>query len=91
MDSLKNVLDPELGFSIVDLGLIYDVQIDGGMVNVSMTLTTPFCPVAGTFVHDVEEKIKTIPDVQGAKVKLTFEPPWTPERLSEEKRMELGL
>lgn len=78
---LKEVMDPEIGMNIVDLGLIYGVAIKDGEVKVTMTLTTPGCPLAGFFPQEVENKLKEIKGIKTAKVKLTFDPPWTPKRI----------
>lgn len=78
---LKEVIDPEIGMNIVDLGLIYGVKIKDGQVKVMMTLTTPGCPLAAFFPEEVEKKLKEIAGVKKAKVELTFDPPWSPERM----------
>lgn len=87
---LKSVYDPELGLNVVDLGLVYDITIDAGGVKLTMTLTTPFCPVAPQFVAQVEDKIKSL-GVANVKVELVWDPPWSTNRMSDEARMELGL
>ncbi|MCW5920493.1 MAG: DUF59 domain-containing protein, partial [Bacteroidetes bacterium] len=77
---------------IYELGLIYEVKIiEGNDVHVKMTLTSPACPVAESLPLEVEQKIKSIPDVNDAKVELTFDPPWDKDMMSEEARMELGM
>jgi metal-sulfur cluster biosynthetic enzyme len=80
-DALREVFDPELGMSIVDLGLIYDVGIDGGRVRILMTLTTQGCPLHDSMTEWVRRAIGRIPGVENVAVTLTFEPPWTPERM----------
>lgn len=91
MEALKEVYDPELHFSIVDLGLIYDVQVEDGNVHVLMTLTTPACPIAPMVMQQIEENLRLLPGVKDVDIELTFDPLWTPEMMSEEARAELGL
>lgn len=92
IDVLKTCYDPEIPVDIWELGLIYEVRVDpGNDVYIKMTLTSPACPVAETLPPEVEQKISNIPDVNKAKVELTFEPPWEKEMMSEEARMELGF
>ncbi|MFH1770660.1 MAG: metal-sulfur cluster assembly factor [archaeon] len=91
MKALKKVLDPEIGLSIVDLGLIYDVKIDGEVVDISMTLTSPGCPMAPEIMADAENNVLKLKGVKKAKVEFVFDPPWTPEKMSPEARMELGI
>lgn len=91
IDALKTVYDPEIPVNIFDLGLIYDVRIDNGFVDVDMTLTAPGCPVAHTFPGMVERAICLVPGVNGAAVEIVWDPPWTPELISEAARLELGL
>lgn len=89
---LKTCYDPEIPVDIYELGLIYEVRVDeGNDVYIKMTLTSPACPVAETLPPEVENKVRNIPDVNQAKVELTFEPPWDKEMMSEEARMELGF
>jgi FeS assembly SUF system protein len=90
--AIKTVYDPEIPVDIWELGLIYDIQItEENEVVVLMTLTAPNCPEAGGLPSDVEEAIKSIPDVKDAKVFLTFDPPWDRSRMSDIARFELGL
>jgi FeS assembly SUF system protein len=89
---LKTCYDPEIPVDIYELGLIYEVRVDpGNDVYIKMTLTSPACPVAETLPPEVEQKVKNMPDVNDAKVELTFEPPWEKDMMSEEARMELGF
>ena len=90
-DALKGVKDPELGLDLVVLGLIYDIEIDGGHVDAVMSLTSPMCPVAGEIVDNVKETIEGVEGVESADVELTFDPPWTPERINPLIRSSLGL
>jgi metal-sulfur cluster biosynthetic enzyme len=88
---LKQIPDPELNVSLVDLGLIYKVEVKEGKAKVTMTLTTIGCPMYGVIQKTVEEKLMEIKEVQNVEVELTFDPPWTMERLSEEAKLKLGL
>lgn len=92
LDIIKTIYDPEIPVNIYDLGLIYDIKItEDNEVVVLMTLTAPTCPVAGGLPIEVEQAIKTIPEVNNAKVLLTFDPPWNPSLLSEEAKLMLGM
>ncbi len=93
LEVLKNVYDPEIPVNIVDLGLIYDVEIDeNNNVHIKMTLTAPGCPLAFFLTKMVEDAVKEeIPEVNNVKVELVWDPPWTPDRMSEEARKMLGL
>jgi FeS assembly SUF system protein len=91
-DIIKTCYDPEIPVNIWELGLIYEIKVDqGNDVLVRMTLTSPACPVAETLPVEVENKIKEIPDVNNAKVEITFDPPWDKEMMSEEAKLELGM
>jgi FeS assembly SUF system protein len=90
--ALKKVYDPEMPVNIYELGLIYDCAVDeAGFVAIRMTLTAPNCPVAGTLPADVERAARAVPGVTGVKLELTFDPPWTKDRMSEAARLALGL
>ena len=89
---LKTIFDPEIPVDIYELGLIYDVFVNEDRdVKILMTLTTPNCPVAETLPVEVEEKVKSINEVNNAEVEITFDPPWTQDLMSEEAKLELGL
>ena len=90
-NALKKVQDPELGLDLVVLGLIYDIEIDDAHVHATISLTSPFCPVAGEIVEQVKQAIEGVEGVESAEVELTFEPPWTPERIPPLIRSSLGL
>lgn len=86
------VYDPEIPVSIYELGLIYDININKSLdVIIDMTLTSPNCPVAETLPVEVEEKIKTIPELKNVKVNIVFEPPWEKDMMSDEAKIELGM
>ena len=91
MKVLKECYDPELGISLVDLGLIYDVQVKNDNVQIKMTLTSPGCPMHSIMVNEVEEKVKNMKGVKSVKVDLVWDPPWTPDRMSKELRKKLGF
>ena len=91
LNVLKEVEDPEIGVNVVDLGLVYAVDVNDGDVNVEMTLTAPGCPMHETIARAAEMAIETLPDVKGAHVKMVWNPPWTPERLTDEGRRLLGF
>ncbi|MEX2028371.1 MAG: iron-sulfur cluster assembly protein [Candidatus Curtissbacteria bacterium] len=91
IEKLKHCLDPELGVNIVDLGLVYGVNIEDSKVNVLMTLTTPGCPLDSYFVKDITGKLKSIKGISDVSVELTFEPPWSPSNMSEESKDLLGF
>lgn len=89
---LKTVYDPEIPVDIYELGLIYDIAIsDEGDVAVSMTLTSPSCPVAESLPVEVEQKVAAVHGVNSAKVSITFDPPWDKSMMSEEAQLELGF
>lgn len=90
-EALKTVFDPELHINIVDLGLVYDVREEGGIVEVEMTLTTPGCPLAGVIDTKVREAVMKIRGVKEVTLELIWDPPWTQEMMSEEARAELGF
>ena len=90
--ALKKVFDPEMPVNIYELGLIYDVGVDdAGRVAIRMTLTAPNCPVAGTLPGDVERAVRAVPGVSDVKLELTFDPPWTKDRMSEAAKLTLGI
>jgi metal-sulfur cluster biosynthetic enzyme len=90
-NALKTVKDPELGLDLVVLGLVYDIEVQGNDVRAIITLTSPLCPVAGQIVEDARQAILNLEEVNNAEVELTFNPPWTPERISPLIRSSLGL
>lgn len=90
-EQLENVIDPELKINIVDLGLIYEIDVDEeDNVDILMTLTTPGCPLHGVFDEMVKKEVSNIEDIGEIDVELTFEPRWSPEDMSDEARDELG-
>jgi metal-sulfur cluster biosynthetic enzyme len=89
-DALSNVIDPELGLDFVELGLIYGVEIEGGDVFVSFTLTSPGCPIGPQVSEQIEEFVSELDGVTAVYPKMTFTPPWTPDLMSEEAKFALG-
>ncbi|WP_420571527.1 DUF59 domain-containing protein [Kordia sp.] len=89
---LKTIYDPEIPVDIYELGLIYDVFVnESSDVKILMTLTSPNCPVAETLPLEIEEKVKSLKEVNNATVEITFDPPWDKDLMSEEAKLELGL
>lgn len=92
VEALKTVYDPEIPVNIYDLGLIYDLKISPeGVVDLDMTLTAPGCPVAEHFPTWVEDAVKTVEGISDAHVELVWDPPWNPDRMSDEAKLELGF
>jgi FeS assembly SUF system protein len=92
VEAIKTCYDPEIPVDIYELGLIYDIYIDDTMTaHIKMTLTSPSCPVAGMLPGEVEEKIKSVIGLKDAKVDIVWDPPWTPDMMSEEAKFELGM
>lgn len=92
IDALKEIYDPEIPVNIYDLGLIYGVEVgEGGHVAVTMTLTTPHCPVAESMPGEIEIRIGAVPGVGVVDVNLVWDPPWDPQKMSDEAKLELGM
>ncbi len=92
VDILKTIYDPEIPVDIYELGLIYEVKIDSEKnVTIEMTLTSPNCPVAESMPKEVEDKVRSHPEVNEAKVNIVFDPPWDKDMMSEEAKLELGF
>lgn len=91
MGALEQVIDPELGIDIVNIGLVYDVELDDdGLCTVSMTLTTMGCPLAGILTEQVQMALSDIPEVKDTNVNLVWNPPWTKDRMSRYAKIALG-
>ena len=90
-DALREVIDPELGLDFVELGLIYEVTVDGGSVQVTYTLTSPGCPIGPQVSEQIEEFVSELDGVQDVQSTMTFTPPWTPELMSEDAKFALGF
>jgi metal-sulfur cluster biosynthetic enzyme len=91
LEALSNVIDPELGLDFVELGLIYDIEIEGNDVFVTFTLTSPGCPIGPQVSEQIDEFVGELDGVSGVYSKMTFSPPWTPELMSEEAKFALGF
>ena len=92
VEVLKSIYDPEIPVDIYELGLIYDVEVsEDGDATVTMTLTTPHCPVAESLPNEVELRLLSVPGIRDAVVNLVWDPPWDPSKMSDEARLELGM
>lgn len=93
LDALRECYDPEIPVNIVDLGLVYNVDIhdETGMVDVKMTLTSMGCPMAGEVISEVEMRVGQVENVRACKVEMTFDPPWSPDKMTEDAKWELGM
>jgi probable FeS assembly SUF system protein SufT len=89
--ALRSVYDPEIPVNLLDLGLVYDVAVDGGVVRITMTLTAPGCGMGPVLVDDVKYRVGKVPGVTAVEVELVFDPPWSREMMSEEAQLELGM
>ena len=89
-EALSNVIDPELGLDFVELGLVYEVAVDGGTVNITFTLTTPACPIGPQVSEQMKEFVGEVEGVQEVVPNMVFSPPWTPDRMSEDAKFALG-
>ena len=90
--ALRKVYDPEMPVNIYELGLIYEANVDAeGCARIRMTLTAPNCPVAGTLPAEVERAVRAVPGITDVKLELTFDPPWTKDRMSEAAKLALGI
>jgi metal-sulfur cluster biosynthetic enzyme len=90
-DVLRDVIDPELGLDFVELGLIYDIEVEGSTVRVTYTLTSPGCPIGPQVSEQIEEFVMELDGVDEVQPTMTFSPPWTPERMSEDAKFALGF
>jgi metal-sulfur cluster biosynthetic enzyme len=90
LEALREVIDPELGLNVVELGLVYGVDIDAGRVQARLTMTTPACPLGEQIVRDAQERIAACEGVAEARVDLVWEPPWSPSRMSASAKEALG-
>ena len=90
LGALKQVYDPEIPVDVVNLGLVYGIAVEGGRVTVTMTMTSPGCPVGDFLAQEVERVIRALGDVDAVRVELVWDPPWSPEKMSAEGRKALG-
>lgn len=93
LDKLSTINDPEIAMNIIDLGLVYDMEVDEGnnIVRIKMTLTTPACPLIDSLLSEIETKVKELPGIARVMVELVWEPPWSPEMMSDKARIALGM
>ena len=91
VEALKSVYDPEIPINVVDLGLIYEVKVNGGNVYVQMTLTAPGCGMGPHIAQQAEWAVADVEGVEDVQIEMVFDPPWSPDRISEEARASLGL
>jgi metal-sulfur cluster biosynthetic enzyme len=90
VEALENVIDPELGLDFVSLGLVYDIEIEAGDVHVTFTLTSPGCPIGPQVSEQIQEFVSELDGVERVFPKMTFSPPWSPDRMSEDAKFALG-
>lgn len=90
LEALRDVIDPEVGLNIVDLGLVYGLDLEGANIHARLTMTTPACPLGEQIVRDAEDRLRAVEGVGEVSVELVWEPLWTPERMSAEARETLG-
>ncbi len=90
-EALSNVIDPELGLDFVELGLIYGIEVEGGAVHVTFTLTTPGCPIGPQVVEQIDEFVSELDGVESVESSMVFQPPWSPDRMSEDAKFALGF
>ncbi len=90
-EALANVIDPELGLDFVELGLIYGIEQDDGKVHITFTLTTPACPIGPQVSEQIEEFVLPLEGVEAVESTMVFEPPWSPEKMSEDAKFALGF
>jgi metal-sulfur cluster biosynthetic enzyme len=91
LEVLEEVIDPELGLDFVSLGLVYDVEVEGGEVYVTFTLTTPACPIGPQVSEQMKEFVGDLPGVSAVHPKMVFDPPWSPEMMSDDAKFALGF
>lgn len=85
-DALRTVIDPEVGINIVDLGLVYDVRVEAGRVEIDLTMTTPACPLSSYIIREIERALQPLPGVESAGVELVWSPRWSPAMMDEAVR-----
>jgi metal-sulfur cluster biosynthetic enzyme len=91
IEALREVYDPELHYNIYDLGLVYDINIEDGKVHLLMTLTTPACPIGPMVTEQLQETLRLIPGVKDVDIEWTFDPPWSPDMMTDEAKADLGI
>jgi FeS assembly SUF system protein len=91
LEALRSCFDPEIPVNIYELGLVYNIEIAGGVVKIQMTLTSPHCPAVQSLPAEVASKVRAVPGVTDAKIDLVWEPPWEPSRMSDAAKLQLGM
>jgi metal-sulfur cluster biosynthetic enzyme len=91
IEGLREVYDPELHYNIYDLGLVYDITVSNGSVQIMMTLTTPACPIGPMITEQIQESVGLIPGVKDVDIEFTFDPPWNPDMMTDEAKADLGI
>jgi FeS assembly SUF system protein len=91
IEAIRTCFDPEIPVNIYDLGLIYEVRVEGSKAYVKMTLTSPMCPVAGTLPIEVKNRVEEVAGIESAEIDLVWDPPWSPAKLSEAAKLQLGM
>jgi metal-sulfur cluster biosynthetic enzyme len=91
VDALRGVEDPELGMDIVELGLLYDAEVNGPRVKVLYSLTSMGCPAGPLIQQNIEEVVRSLPEVEEVETELTWDPPWTPDKMSDDAKFILGF
>lgn len=91
LDALREVIDPELGYNIVDLGLIYDLEVEAGVIRITMTMTTPGCPAQDYIMSGVYERCKNLPGVSDAQINLVWLPAWSPRKTTPVAKAQFGV
>ena len=89
-EALRGVIDPEIGLDVVELGLVYGVEVQGGAVRIDLTMTTPACPLGEHIQRDAEQRVRALAGVTDAVVRLVWDPPWSPARMTDAARRLLG-
>lgn len=87
----ENVIDPEIGVNVVDLGLVYGIDVSEGVADITMTLTTPMCPLGPYLEDEVRNALQDVPGINDVSINLVWTPPWGPDKMSEDARLELGM
>jgi metal-sulfur cluster biosynthetic enzyme len=90
-EALRGVVDPELGYDVVGLGLIYGIRVEGGRVEIVMTMTTPGCPAEAYLIEEVAEAARSVPGVEEVEVRVVWSPPWSPEMMDDDAKAYFGL
>jgi len=91
LEVLKNVSDPEIGMDVVNLGLVYDIQINGNNVYIKMTMTAPTCPVTPWILSEAQKEVENLADVEAADIELVWEPQWNPDMMTDYAREQLNM